>query len=229
MANILTSSARPAAPAPTGRAALAALAAGLLDRGHAAHRRQDRGLPRASCPPAPGSMSPISTAPTFADMLAHRPPPRGRGLHGDAALPRPRHRRRGRARAPHRPPTPTSACARRWSSPAASTARAARSPSRCSCSRPASSTPRGFTRLHVAGHPEGNRDIDPDGGEADAMAALAPEDRLPARDTDAAMAIATQFGFEAEPVIAWADRLRAARHHPADPYRRRRPRQAADA
>jgi methylenetetrahydrofolate reductase (NADPH) len=30
----------------------------------------------------------------------------------------------------------------------------------------------GFTRLHVAGHPEGNRDIDPDGGEAEVMAAL---------------------------------------------------------
>jgi methylenetetrahydrofolate reductase (NADPH) len=30
----------------------------------------------------------------------------------------------------------------------------------------------GFTHLHVAGHPEGNRDIDPDGGEAEVMAAL---------------------------------------------------------
>ncbi len=31
---------------------------------------------------------------------------------------------------------------------------------------------RGFTRIHVAGHPEGNRDIDPVGGEAVVMAAL---------------------------------------------------------
>ena len=30
----------------------------------------------------------------------------------------------------------------------------------------------GFKRLHVAGHPEGNRDIDPDGGEANVAAAL---------------------------------------------------------
>jgi methylenetetrahydrofolate reductase (NADPH) len=30
----------------------------------------------------------------------------------------------------------------------------------------------GFTRLHVAGHPEGNRDIDPEGGEANVMEAL---------------------------------------------------------
>ncbi len=40
----------------------------------------------------------------------------------------------------------------------------------------------GFTDLHVAGHPEGNRDIDPAGGEAIAMAALARQGRLPARD-----------------------------------------------
>jgi methylenetetrahydrofolate reductase (NADPH) len=68
---------------------------------------------------------------------------------------------------------------------------------------------RGFTRLHVAGHPEGNRDIDPAGGEAAALAALRRKAAFQ-RETDAAMAIATQFVFEAEPVIAWADRLRAA-------------------
>jgi methylenetetrahydrofolate reductase (NADPH) len=66
----------------------------------------------------------------------------------------------------------------------------------------------GFTDLHVAGHPEGNRDIDPDGGESTAMAALRTKDAFQ-HHTDARMAIATQFCFEAPPVIAWADRLRA--------------------
>ncbi len=67
----------------------------------------------------------------------------------------------------------------------------------------------GFTHLHVAGHPEGNRDIDPDGGEAEAMAALKLKQDF-ANLTDAAFAIATQFAFEAKPIVAWADRLAAA-------------------
>ncbi|MEO0993399.1 MAG: methylenetetrahydrofolate reductase, partial [Pseudomonadota bacterium] len=70
----------------------------------------------------------------------------------------------------------------------------------------------GFKRLHVAGHPEGNRDIDPDGGEAEVMKALAWKQAFFER-TDAEMAIATQFVFEAAPVIAWAERLRAAGVH----------------
>ncbi|MHA3978526.1 methylenetetrahydrofolate reductase [Halovulum sp. GXIMD14794] len=68
---------------------------------------------------------------------------------------------------------------------------------------------RGFARLHVAGHPEGNRDIDPKGGEQVVMEALRWKSDFAER-TDADMAIATQFCFEAEPVIAWADRLREA-------------------
>jgi len=67
----------------------------------------------------------------------------------------------------------------------------------------------GFVELHVAGHPEGNRDIDPAGGDAACMAALAAKDAFQ-RETDASMAIATQFCFEPGPVILWADRLRAA-------------------
>lgn len=67
----------------------------------------------------------------------------------------------------------------------------------------------GFRRLHVAGHPEGNRDIDPDGSDARVMEALRWKADFAAR-TNAEMAIATQFCFEAEPVIAWADRLRDA-------------------
>jgi len=67
----------------------------------------------------------------------------------------------------------------------------------------------GFTHLHVAGHPEGNRDIDPAGGEANVMAALARKDAFQ-RETDASMAIVTQFAFEAAPIVAWTERTRAA-------------------
>ncbi|SMX41609.1 5,10-methylenetetrahydrofolate reductase [Actibacterium lipolyticum] len=66
----------------------------------------------------------------------------------------------------------------------------------------------GFTRLHVAGHPEGNRDIDPDGGDAMVMEALRWKQAFSDR-TDAQMALATQFCFEAAPVIDWANRLTA--------------------
>jgi methylenetetrahydrofolate reductase (NADPH) len=66
----------------------------------------------------------------------------------------------------------------------------------------------GFERLHVAGHPEGNRDIDKDGGDAIVMQALKWKQDFSER-SDAAMAIVTQFCFEADPVIAWANRLAA--------------------
>jgi methylenetetrahydrofolate reductase (NADPH) len=66
----------------------------------------------------------------------------------------------------------------------------------------------GFRRLHVAGHPEGNRDIDPDGSDRAVMQALRWKQAF-AHRSDAEMAIATQFCFEAGPVVAWADRLRA--------------------
>lgn len=66
----------------------------------------------------------------------------------------------------------------------------------------------GFKRLHVAGHPEGNKDIDPDGSDANVLEALRWKQAFAER-TDAEMAIATQFCFEADPVIAWVDRLAA--------------------
>jgi methylenetetrahydrofolate reductase (NADPH) len=66
----------------------------------------------------------------------------------------------------------------------------------------------GFRRLHVAGHPEGNKDIDPDGSDRMVMQALRWKQAFSER-TDAAMAITTQFCFDAAPVIAWADRLAA--------------------
>ncbi len=64
----------------------------------------------------------------------------------------------------------------------------------------------GFSRIHVAGHPEGNRDIDPSGDDRNVMDALRWKNAFQDR-TDAEMAIATQFCFEAAPVIAWVDRL----------------------
>ena len=67
----------------------------------------------------------------------------------------------------------------------------------------------GFTRLHVAGHPEGNRDIDPDGGTRLVDEALQWKQKFSER-TDAKMAMATQFAFEADPIIAWAEGLKAA-------------------
>ncbi len=70
----------------------------------------------------------------------------------------------------------------------------------------------GFKRLHVAGHPEGNRDIDPNGGDAAVMEALRWKQAFSER-SDADMAIATQFAFEAKPIIAWADRLAAEGIH----------------
>jgi len=66
----------------------------------------------------------------------------------------------------------------------------------------------GFKRLHVAGHPEGNRDIDAK-GTANVDAALRWKNEFQTR-TDAQMAIATQFAFEAQPIIDWADSLVAA-------------------
>ena len=68
----------------------------------------------------------------------------------------------------------------------------------------------GFKRLHVAGHPEGNKDIDPDGGMKAVNEAIMWKADFARERTDAAMAIATQFCFEAGPVIKWADDLKAA-------------------
>lgn len=67
----------------------------------------------------------------------------------------------------------------------------------------------GFKRLHIAGHPEGNKDIDADGGSAIADAALAWKQAF-ARETGVDMAIVTQFAFDAKPIIEWAERLRMA-------------------
>jgi methylenetetrahydrofolate reductase (NADPH) len=67
----------------------------------------------------------------------------------------------------------------------------------------------GFKRLHVAGHPEGNRDIDTDGSMKNVSQALVWKQKFSER-TDAQMAIATQFCFDAGPVIDWANGIKAA-------------------
>jgi methylenetetrahydrofolate reductase (NADPH) len=66
----------------------------------------------------------------------------------------------------------------------------------------------GFEHLNVAGHPEGNRDIDAK-GTVGVDAALKWKNEFQTR-TDAKMAIATQFAFEAKPIIAWANSLKEA-------------------
>jgi len=67
----------------------------------------------------------------------------------------------------------------------------------------------GFKRLHVAGHPEGNKDIDPDGSMKNVDAALQWKQNF-SETTDAEMALATQFAFDADPIIKWANDLQAA-------------------
>ena len=64
----------------------------------------------------------------------------------------------------------------------------------------------GFKNLHVAGHPEGNMDIDQDGSTKNVDTAISWKQEFKKR-TDAKMAMATQFCFESGPVIEWADRM----------------------
>lgn len=66
-----------------------------------------------------------------------------------------------------------------------------------------------FEGVFVAGHPEGNRDIDPQGGEAGAMAALAAKQDW-SRRTGVPVTIVTQFLFDPAPAIDWTARLAAA-------------------
>jgi len=66
----------------------------------------------------------------------------------------------------------------------------------------------GFKRLHVAGHPEGNKDIDKDGSTKLVDEALHWKQDFSTR-TDAEMAIVTQFAFDAKAIGAWAERLKA--------------------
>ena len=65
----------------------------------------------------------------------------------------------------------------------------------------------GFKRLHVAGHPEGSKDIDPGGGIKNVNKALSWKQEFSKR-TDASMAITTQFCFDAGVVKKWADSIK---------------------
>ena len=63
-----------------------------------------------------------------------------------------------------------------------------------------------FKRLHVAGHPEGNKDIDNDNTNINVNKALSWKNEY-AKRTDAQIAIATQFCFDSGAIIQWANSL----------------------
>ena len=63
-----------------------------------------------------------------------------------------------------------------------------------------------FKNLHFAGHPEGNKDIDNDSSNKNVDDALQWKQKFNER-SDIDIAITTQFCFEAEPVIEWANSL----------------------
>ena len=62
----------------------------------------------------------------------------------------------------------------------------------------------GFKNLHIAGHPEGSKEIDPDGTTVNVDQALSWKNEFSKR-TDASMAITTQFCFDSNSVIEWAN------------------------
>ena len=66
-----------------------------------------------------------------------------------------------------------------------------------------------FNNLHIAGHPEGSMDIDPDGSTTNVNQALSWKNEFSKR-TDANMAITTQFSFDASSVISWANNIKEA-------------------
>ena len=64
-----------------------------------------------------------------------------------------------------------------------------------------------FKSLHIAGHPEGSKDIDPDGSTKNVDEALSWKNEFSKR-TDASMAITTQFSFDSKTVIDWANNVK---------------------
>ena len=63
-----------------------------------------------------------------------------------------------------------------------------------------------FKKLYFAGHPEGNKDIDPDGSSKNIARALKWKQDLNDR-TSLEIALTTQFCFDPKPVIDWANDL----------------------
>ena len=64
-----------------------------------------------------------------------------------------------------------------------------------------------FQNLHIAGHPEGSADIDPDGTTKNVDEALSWKNEFSKR-TDASMAVTTQFSFDSKTVIDWANKIK---------------------
>lgn len=63
-----------------------------------------------------------------------------------------------------------------------------------------------FKRIHFAGHPEGNKDIDPDGSYNNVNAALKWKQEY-SDQTDAKVCFATQFSFDVQPILKWTNKL----------------------
>ena len=66
-----------------------------------------------------------------------------------------------------------------------------------------------FNNLHIAGHPEGSMDIDPDGSTTNVDHALAWKNEFSKRP-DANLALTTPFSFDANSVISWANNIKEA-------------------
>ena len=64
-----------------------------------------------------------------------------------------------------------------------------------------------FKKLHIAGHPEGSKEIDPDGSTTNVDEALSWKNEFSKR-TDASMAITTQFCFDSNSVIEWTNNIK---------------------
>ena len=63
-----------------------------------------------------------------------------------------------------------------------------------------------FSEIFCAGHPEGNKDIDIDGSDANLMDAIKWKNDFAER-TQIKLSLTTQFCFEIEPIRAWENRL----------------------
>jgi methylenetetrahydrofolate reductase (NADPH) len=64
----------------------------------------------------------------------------------------------------------------------------------------------GYTHLHLAAHPEGHPQMDPDGRSMHADAVLLAKQQY-AGHTDAQLALVTQFGFDARALARWCQRI----------------------
>jgi len=63
-----------------------------------------------------------------------------------------------------------------------------------------------FKNIFVAGHPEGNKDIDPEGNDKNIKKSLLWKNEF-AKNTDANLSITSQFCFNSETIIKWSEEL----------------------